>query len=107
MKILLPGSPTGAAQSRQAFSPGVRRCLTAMNLNQPHFTLLMAGAATSTLRLVAVRAPAAGMGTPSSGAPVRRSLRRHDLVGVLRHEPGRAMLVDWAGDTIEVLDEGA
>jgi transposase len=26
------------------------------------------------------------------------------LVAVLRHEPGRAMLVDWAGDTMDVVD---
>ena len=28
----------------------------------------------------------------------------NDLVATLRHEPGRAMLVDWAGDTINVVD---
>ena len=26
------------------------------------------------------------------------------MVATLRHEPGRAMLVDWAGDTIDVVD---
>ena len=31
-------------------------------------------------------------------------LRVNDLVATLRHEPGRAMLVDWAGDTINVVD---
>ncbi|WP_198416613.1 IS21 family transposase [Cryobacterium ruanii] len=31
-------------------------------------------------------------------------LRRHDLVAVQRHEPGRAMLIDWAGDTMDVVD---
>lgn len=28
----------------------------------------------------------------------------HDLVAVLTHEPGRALLVDWAGDTIPLVD---
>lgn len=31
-------------------------------------------------------------------------LRRNDLVATLRHEPGRAMLVDWAGDTLDLVD---
>lgn len=30
--------------------------------------------------------------------------RTKDVVATLRHEPGRAMLVDWAGDTLEVID---
>ncbi|MEI2643159.1 MAG: hypothetical protein V9G10_12765 [Candidatus Nanopelagicales bacterium] len=32
---------------------------------------------------------------------VSRSL---DLVATLHHEPGRAMLVDWAGDTLDLVD---
>jgi len=31
-------------------------------------------------------------------------LRVNELVATLKHEPGRAMLVDWAGDTISVVD---
>lgn len=31
-------------------------------------------------------------------------VNRNDLVGVLHHEPGRAMLVDWAGDTLDIVD---
>lgn len=31
-------------------------------------------------------------------------LRVNDLVATLQHEPGRAMLVDWAGDTIDLVD---
>lgn len=31
-------------------------------------------------------------------------VRTHDLVATLHHEPGRAMLVDWAGDMIDVVD---
>jgi transposase len=30
--------------------------------------------------------------------------RRNDLVAVLRHEPGRAAFVDWAGDTVPLAD---
>lgn len=29
---------------------------------------------------------------------------KHDLVATLHHEPGRVMFVDWAGDTIPVVD---
>lgn len=31
-------------------------------------------------------------------------LRVNDLVATLQHEPGRTMLVDWAGDTIDLVD---
>jgi transposase len=31
-------------------------------------------------------------------------VNRNDLVGVLHHEPGRAMLVDWAGDILDIVD---
>ena len=31
-------------------------------------------------------------------------LRVNDLIATLQHEPGRAMLVDWAGDTINLVD---
>ena len=31
-------------------------------------------------------------------------VRSKDLVAVLHHEPGRAMLVDWAGDTVPLVD---
>lgn len=34
-------------------------------------------------------------------------LRRNDLVATLKHEPGRAMLVDWAGDTITLVDQAS
>jgi len=29
---------------------------------------------------------------------------RHDLVATLNHEPGRIMFVDWAGDTVPIVD---
>lgn len=31
-------------------------------------------------------------------------VRVNDLVATLQHEPGRAMLIDWAGDTIDLVD---
>ena len=31
-------------------------------------------------------------------------LRVNDLVATLQHEPGRAILIDWAGDTIDLVD---
>ena len=30
--------------------------------------------------------------------------RTKDVVATLHHDPGRAMLVDWAGNTLEALD---
>jgi hypothetical protein len=31
-------------------------------------------------------------------------VRTNDLVATLHHEPGRAMLVDWAGATLDLVD---
>lgn len=31
-------------------------------------------------------------------------VRTNDLVATIRHEPGRTMMVDWAGDTMDVVD---
>lgn len=31
-------------------------------------------------------------------------VRRHDLTAVLNHEPGMTMFIDWAGDTIDLVD---
>lgn len=90
-----------SAVSDKYLAPGFDDIVTAMK-HQPHFTLLMAWRRY-------IDAPASGSrrkyGYSQFCALFADHVRRHDLVAVLRHEPGRAMLVDWAGDTIEVLDE--
>ena len=74
---------------------------------QRHFTLLMAWRryADSTTSVGA----AGASGTRRYGyaqfcALFADYVRTNDLVATLHHEPGRAMLVDWAGDTIDVVD---
>jgi len=34
-----------------------------------------------------------------------RYVQSHDLTAVLHHEPGKTMFIDWAGDTIDLVDE--
>jgi transposase len=96
--------------------PDLAAVLAAMRA-QRHFTLLMAwrryadaGTSTST-----------SAGTPAGTSAGRSKrygyaqfcalfadyLRTNDLVATLHHEPGRAMLVDWAGDTIDLVDAGS
>lgn len=69
---------------------------------QRHFTLLMAwrryaDAATH-------GAGAKKYGYAQFCALFADYVRRNDLVATLHHEPGRAMLVDWAGDTLDLVD---
>ncbi|HET8961776.1 IS21 family transposase [Nocardioides sp.] len=74
---------------------------------QRHFTLLMAwrryaDAGTSTGASVSKR-----YGYAQFCALFADYVRKNDLVATLHHEPGRAMLVDWAGDTIDLVDTGS
>ncbi len=91
--------PDGRSRvSAEYEQPDFARVARSMRANR-HFTLLQAW-----------RAYAAGT------SPLRRYgyaqychlfgeyAVRNDLVAVLHHEPGRAMLVDWAGDTIALAD---
>lgn len=71
---------------------------------QRHFTLLMAWRryADATTR------ETAGLkryGYAQFCALFAEYVRTNDLVATLHHEPGRAMLVDWAGDTVELVDQ--
>lgn len=68
---------------------------------QRHFTLLMAWrryADTTTF------VGAKKYGYAQFCALFADYVRTNDLVATLRHEPGRAMLVDWAGDTVDLVD---
>lgn len=66
---------------------------------QRHFTLLMAWR-----RYADARTPGKKYGYAQFCALFADYVRRNDLVATLHHEPGRAMLVDWAGDTIDLVD---
>jgi transposase len=92
--------PDGRSRISQTYQrPAWDSVLHAMRA-QPHFTLLMAWR-----RYVDAGGNARKYGYSQFCALFADYVRRNDLVAVLHHEPGRAMLVDWAGDTMEVLDE--
>lgn len=79
--------------------PDLAGVLNAMK-RQRHFTLLMAWRR---------YADAGGGGKKKYGysqfcALFAEYVRKNDLVATLHHEPGRAMLVDWAGDTLTLVD---
>lgn len=79
--------------------PDLAAVLTSMRANR-HFTLLLGWRR---------YADADGGGRKKYGysqfcALFTYYVRTHDLVATLHHEPGRAMLVDWAGDTLDVVD---
>jgi transposase len=92
---------------------------------QRHFTLLMAWRGYTGAKTAGTTGPSGTAGssaTSSSGAsPLGPSglkkygyaqfcglfadyARTNDLVATLHHEPGRAMLVDWAGDTLDLVE---
>ncbi len=92
--------PDGRRQVSQEYEqPDLARVLVSMKENR-HFTLLQAWRR---------YADASWAGKKKYGysqfcALFAEHVRTHDLVATLRHEPGRAMLVDWAGDTIDLVD---
>jgi transposase len=87
-----------AAVSTGYDAPEFARVVKSMRSN-PHFTVLQAW-----------------RGYVGSGSELRKYgysqychlfgeyASRNDLVATLHHEPGRAMFVDWAGDTIPLVD---
>lgn len=79
--------------------PDLAAVLAAMRA-QRHFTLLMAW------RRYADAGTSIGKkyGYAQFCALFADYLRTNDLVATLHHEPGRAMLVDWAGDTLDLVD---
>ena len=78
--------------------PDLERVLVSMKRNR-HFTLLLAWR-----RYADAKSPARKYGYSQFCALFTDYVRTHDLVATLHHEPGRAMLVDWAGDTVDVVD---
>lgn len=79
--------------------PDLGRVLVSMRQNR-HFTLLQAWRRYADARSVGLKK----YGYSQFCALFAEHVRSHDLVATLRHEPGRAMLVDWAGDTIDLVD---
>jgi transposase len=78
--------------------PDLARVLASMRQNR-HFTLLLAWR-----RYTDARGVGKKYGYSQFCALFADYVRRNDLVATLHHEPGRAMLVDWAGDTIDLVD---
>lgn len=78
--------------------PDLGSVLTSMRYKR-HFTLLQAWR-----RYVEAHGSGKKYGYSQFCALFSDYVRTNDLVATLHHEPGRAMLVDWAGDTIDVVD---
>jgi hypothetical protein len=77
-----------SAEYEQPDLAGVLRAMRA----QRHFTLLMAWR-----RYADAKTPGKKYGYAQFCALFADYVRRNDLVATLHHDPGRAMLVDWAG----------
>lgn len=91
--------PDGRARISSGYDvPDFARVVASMRSN-PHFTLLQAWrgyvGSVSELRKYGYSQYCHLFGQYAA---------RNDLVATLHHEPGRAMFVDWAGDTIPLLD---
>lgn len=91
--------PDGRARVTSGYDvPDFARVVASMRAN-PHFTLLQAWrgyvGSSSGLRKYGYSQYCHLFGQYAA---------RNDLVATLHHEPGRAMFVDWAGDTIPLLD---
>lgn len=88
--------------------PDLAAVLAAMRA-QRHFTLLMAWRRYVDATTLGMPESARAVGAKKYGyaqfcALFADYVRTNDLVATLHHEPGRAMLVDWAGDTIDLVD---
>jgi len=79
--------------------PDLARVLASMKQNR-HFTLLQAWRRYADTNSAGKK----NYGYSQFCAVFADYVRTHDLVATLRHERGRAMLVDWAGDTIDLVD---
>lgn len=94
--------PDGRRMVSAAYEqPDLAAVLTAMKAAR-HFTLLMAWRRYADTTPIVTGAKKYGYA--QFCALFADYVRTHDLVATLHHEPGRAMLVDWAGDTIDLVD---
>lgn len=78
--------------------PDFSRVLASMRKNR-HFTVLQAWR-----RYTVVDGVGRKYGYSQYCVLFAEFVRTNDLVATLHHEPGRAMLVDWAGDTLGLVD---
>ena len=91
--------PDGRSRvSAEYEQPDFARVARSMKANR-HFTLLQAWRA-----YAAASTPLRRYGYAQYCHLFGEFAVRNDLVAVLHHEPGRAMLADWAGDTIALVD---
>lgn len=91
--------PDGRARvSGQYDVPDFPRAVRSMRAN-PHFTLLLAWRT-----YVGARSPLRKYGYSQYCHLFGEYAVKNDLVATLHHEPGRAVFVDWAGDTIPLVD---
>ena len=94
--VLFPDGRTRV--SGEYDSPDFSRVADSMRRNR-HFTLLQAWRS-----YVGVGSKRRKYGYSQYCHLFNEYALRHDIVATLHHEPGRAMFVDWAGDTIPVVD---
>jgi len=91
--------PDGRSRVKGEYDdPDFARVVTSFKKNQ-HFTLLQ-GWRSYTSRLSVLRK----YGYSQYCALFNAYVRKHDLTAVLKHEPGKTMFIDWAGDTIDLVD---
>ena len=91
--------PDGRRKVSQEYDqPDFAATVKSMKANR-HFTLQQAWR-----RYVGSTAAGKKYGYSQYCALFSEQVRSLDLVATLHHEPGRAMLVDWAGDTLELVD---
>lgn len=92
--------PDGRSKVRAEYDdPNFQKVVASMKKN-PHYTLLQ-GWRSYTGR----QSPLRKYGYSQYCALFNSYVQRNDLTAVLHHEPGRTMFIDWAGDTIDLIDQ--
>lgn len=91
--------PDGRSRVKGEYDdPDFSKIVASFKKNQ-HFTLLQ-GWRSYTSRPSALRK----YGYSQYCALFNAYVTKHDLTAVLKHEPGKTMFIDWAGDTIDLVD---
>lgn len=91
--------PDGRSRVRaEYFEPEFSKVVASFKKNQ-HYTLLQ-GWRTYTGKPSGLRK----YGYSQYCALFSEYVKKHDLTAVLKHTPGRTMFIDWAGDTIDLVD---
>ena len=91
--------PDGRSRVKSEYlEPEFQRVVTSFKKNR-HYTLLQ-GWRAYTARSSGLRK----YGYSQYCALFSSYVKQHDLTAVLKHEPGKTMFIDWAGDTIDLVD---